>query len=286
MGGAAGLGFEARQLHPFTGAEIVGLDLAGPPGAEQRSALDRLLAERGVLVFRGQSLHARSFAAAVESFGELMPQQLSQFTLPDFPLVGFISNADADRETGQRVVRGEQYHTDHSNHPAPPKATALFGVEIPRTGGDTQFANVQAAFDELPEAVKARVEGLSSPHVFQSSRSPRRIATPTDEERARMPETVQPLVVRHPLTGRKGLYLNTARMEGIVGMDREEADALIAGLMGRATDRRYEYRHRWRAGDLVIWDNRTVLHKANGDVPPEQRRYLYRVMVEGTPLRP
>ena len=87
------------------------------------------------------------------------------------------------------------------------------------------------------------------------------------------------------MTGRKGLYLNTARMEGIVGMDREEADALIAELMQRATDPRYEYRHEWRAGDVVIWDNRTVLHKANGDVPPGERRYLYRVMVRGTPLR-
>ena len=100
-----------------------------------------------------------------------------------------------------------------------------------------------------------------------------------------MPETAQPLVVAHPVTGRKGLYLNTARMEGIVGMGREEADALIAELMERATDRRYEYRHKWRTGDVVIWDNTTVLHKANGDVPPGERRYLYRVMVKGTPLR-
>ena len=100
-----------------------------------------------------------------------------------------------------------------------------------------------------------------------------------------MPETVQPLVAAHPVTGRKGLYLNTARMEGVIGMDREEADALIAELMQRVTDPRYEYRHAWRAGDLVIWDNRTVLHKANGDVPAEERRYLYRVMVKGTPLR-
>ena len=238
-----------------------------------------------MLVFRDQRLDARSFAAAVENFGELMPQQLSQFTLPDFPIVGFVSNADADRATGQRLVRGEQYHTDHSNYPAPPRATALFAVAIPRTGGDTQFANVQAAYDGLPEAMKAHLEGLASLHAFQSSRSPRRIATPTPEERARMPETVQPLVVAHPVTGRKGLYLNTARMEGVVGMDREEADALIAELMERATDRRYEYRHEWRAGDLVIWDNRTVLHKANGDVPAEERRYLYRVMVKGTPLR-
>jgi taurine dioxygenase len=285
MDGAAASGFETKHLHPSTGAEVVGLDLTRPLGAEQRSALDRLLAERGVLVFRDQKLDARSFAAAVGNFGELMPQQLSQFTLPDFPIVGFVSNADADRTTGQLVVRGEQYHTDHSNYPAPPRATALFGVAIPRTGGDTQFTNVQAAFDELPDAMKARLAGLESLHAFQSSRSPRRIATPTPEERARMPETVQPLVATHPVTGRKGLYLNTARMEGVVGMDRGEADALIAELMERATDRRHEYRHAWRAGDLVIWDNRTVLHKANGDVPPGERRYLYRVMVKGAPLR-
>jgi taurine dioxygenase len=214
MGDAATLGFEVRHLHPFTGAEVAGLGLAGPLSAGHRSALDRLLAERGVLVFRDQRLDTRSFAAAVEgTFGELMPQQLSQFALPDFPIVGSISNADADRATGQRVVRGEQYHTDHSNYPAPPRATALFGVAIPRTGGDTQFANVQAAYDGLPGAMKARLEGLASLHAFQSSRSPRRIATPTPEERARMPETVQPIVVAHPVTGRKGLYLNTARME-------------------------------------------------------------------------
>ena len=287
MDGTAASGFETKYLHPSTGAEVVGLDLSRPLAAEQRSALDRLLAERGVLVFRGQRLDARSFARAVEeTFGELMEQQLSQFTLRDFPIVGFVSNTDVDRATGQRLVRGEQYHTDHSNHPAPPRATALFAVAIPRAGGDTQFANVQAAYEELPGATKVRLEGLASLHAFQSGRSPRRIATPTPEERARMPEMVQPLVAAHPVTGRKGLYLNTARMEGIVGMDREEADALVAGLlMERATDRRYEYRHEWRVGDLVIWDNRTVLHKANGDVPPGERRYLYRVMVRGTPLR-
>ena len=285
MAAAAILDFEVKHLHPFTGAEVVGSDLARPLDPGRRAAFDRLLAERGVLVFRDQRLDPRSFARAVENFGELMPQQLSQFTLPDFPIVGFISNADADRATGRRVVRGEQYHTDHSNYPAPPRATALFGVAIPRTGGDTQFANVQAAFDDLPAATKARLEGLESLHAFQSSRSPRRIATPTAEERASMPETVQPLIATHPVTGRKGLYLNTARMEGILGMDREEADALIAELMERATDRRYEYRHGWRAGDLVIWDNRTVLHKANGDVPPEERRYLHRAMVRGVPLR-
>jgi len=286
MEATTGLGFEVRHLHPYTGAEIAGLDLGQPLSEGQRADLNRLLAERGVLVFRGQSLDPRGFAKAMSGiFGELMPQQLSQFSLDGDPLIGFISNADADKKTGTKVVRGAQYHTDHSNFTAPPKATALYGDTIPREGGDTQFSNVQAAYDDLPDATKARLEGARSLHAYQSSRSPRPMVTPTEEERARMPETVQPVVTRHPLTNRKGLYLNTGRMEGIENWDRDEADALIAELMEHAIDKRYEYRHKWQPGDVVIWDNRTVLHKANGDVPPDQRRYLFRIMIKGTPLQ-
>jgi taurine dioxygenase len=278
-------GFEVRHPHPITGAEVFGVDLSEPLTPETRTALDRLLAERGVLVFHDQSLDPRSFARAIENFGPLMPQQLSQFSLEGDPVVGFISNADVDKASGRKLVRGEQYHTDHSNYREPPKATALYGVDIPRDGGDTQFSNVQVAFDELPAEIKARIDGATSLHAYQSSRSPRLMATPTPEERARMPETVQPVVTKHPLTGRKGLFLNTGRMEGIDGMDRDEADRLLAYLMERATDEKYEYRHKWRAGDVVIWDNRTVVHKANGDVPEGQRRFLYRVMVKGTKLQ-
>jgi taurine dioxygenase len=278
-------GFAVRHLHPTTGAEVSGIDLAAPLAAQTRAALDRLLAERGVLVFHDQTLDAQGFARAIENFGALMPQQLSQFSLDGDPLIGFISNADFDTASGRKLVRGEQFHTDHSNFREPPRATALYGVDIPQEGGDTQFCNVQAAFDELPAEIKAKIDGATSLHAFQSSRSPRLMATPTPEERARMPETVQPVVTRHPVTGRKGLYLNTARMEGIDGMDRDEADRLLEVLMARATDDRHEYRHKWRRGDVVIWDNRTVMHKANGDVPEGQRRFLYRVMVQGPKLQ-
>jgi taurine dioxygenase len=278
-------GFEVRHPHPTTGAEVFGVDLSKPLSPETRAALDRLLAERGVLVFHDQTLDAPGFARAMQNFGDLMPQQLSQFSLDGDPLIGFISNADFDKASGRKLVRGEQYHTDHSNYAEPPKATALYGVDIPSIGGDTQFSNVQAAYEDLPDDIKAKIDGARSLHAFQSSRSPRPMATPTPEERARMPETVQPVVARHPLTGRKGLYLNTGRMEGIEGMDRDEADALLAMLMQRATDARHEYRHKWRKNDVVIWDNRTVMHKANGDVPEDQKRFLYRVMVKGTRLQ-
>lgn len=249
-----------------------------------RAELDRLLADRGVLVFRNQSLTPRSFAAAMEMFGELMPQQVQRFCLPDFPIVGYISNRDRDAPGAAPLVRGEQFHTDHSNFAAPPRATALCAVSLPSRGGNTQFVNVQSAYDDLGVALKRRIGRKRSLHTYQSSRSPRRMAAIAPEERARIPSTEQPLVAVHPVNRRKGLYLNTGRMEGICGVDRDEADALIDTLMAHCLKQKYEYCHIWRDGDVVIWDNRTVMHKANGDVPPDELRYLYRLMVKGPPL--
>ena len=145
--------------------------------------------------------------------------------------------------------------------------------------------NAQAAYDDLPAATKTRLEGLKSLHVARGSHDALGTTTPSRRQRARTPEAVQPVVAKHPVTGRRGLFLDAGRMAGIVGMDRDAADALISGLLQRATDWRYEYRHRWRVGDLVIWDNRTVLHKANGDVPAQEQLYLYFVMVKGTLLQ-
>jgi taurine dioxygenase len=102
---------------------------------------------------------------------------------------------------------------------------------------------------------------------------------------ARIPRTLQPLVIRHPDSGRAALYLNTGRMEGVEGLDDEAGYALIEQLYAHATQPRYEYRHRWQVGDLVIWDNRSVLHQANADYDPEEYRYLLRIMLQGAPLQ-
>jgi len=249
-----------------------------------RAALDQALAERGVLVFHDQHFDAPGFAKGLQLFGELMPQQAARFCLPDHPIVGFISNRDTDEPGGKIIVRGEQFHTDHSNYPEPPKATILYGISIPSRGGDTQFVNVQAAYDDLPQAMKARIAGLRCLHVRESSRSPRKMAKITPQQAKKAAEALQPLVAIHPLTGRKGLYLNTGRMESIPGMENDAAHALIAELMAHATQAKYEYRHKWRKNDVVIWDNRTVLHQANGDCPPEELRYLLRLMIKGPAL--
>jgi taurine dioxygenase len=275
---------EIRPLTPHTGVEVLGLDLREAVGQQEKEKekLRSLLASHSVVVFRDQNLPPAEYMKAAEVFGEIMPQMLERFTLPEYPLVGFVSSDDTDKPGGKRMVRGEQYHTDHSNYPAPPKATLLHAVTIPSTGGDTQFVNVHAGYEDLPEEIKRRIDPLRVLHVYLSSRSPRRKAVLSEEEKKRIPETWQPLVPRHPESGRKGLYLNTAHMERIDGMADEEAFRLIGELMAHATQPKYEYRHKWRHGDLVIWDNRSVMHQANGDYA--EKRYLLRLMVKGVPL--
>jgi taurine dioxygenase len=274
---------EIRALTSHTGVEVRGLDLKESVGQETKSELQNLLAKHAVVVFREQKLSPPEYMKAAAIFGEIMPQMLERFTLPDYPLVGFVSSEDTDKPGGKRMVRGEQYHTDHSNYPAPPKATLLHAVTIPSTGGDTQFVNVHASYEDLPEETKRKIDSLRVLHVYLSSRSPRRKAVLSEEEKARIPQTWQPLVPKHPESGRKGLYLNTAHMERIEGMADEEAFRLIGELMAHATRPAYEYRHKWRHGDMVVWDNRSVMHQANGDYT--EKRYLLRLMVKGVPLR-
>lgn len=274
-----------RPLNPVLGAEIAGLDLTQPQDADTRQQLHALFAQHAVLVFRDQPLTPPQFMQAAGIFGELMDQQIKRFVLPDYPLVGYNSTRDLPRKNGKLQVRGENYHTDHSNDLAPPMATSLMAVQIPSYGGDTQFVDVRRAYDDLPEALKAQLQGLRSRHVHESSRSPRSFAKLSPEEMARIPQTEQPLVIRHPVSGRPALYLNTGRMEGVEGMAPDAGFALVDQLYAHATQPRYEYRHAWRVGDMVIWDNRSVMHQANADYDPEEYRYLYRVMLKGQRLQ-
>jgi taurine dioxygenase len=267
-------------------AEISGIDLSNPVSSVEKKSLNDSLAQFAVLVFRDQSLTPPQFMAAAEIFGELMDQQLKKYVLPDYPMVGCNSTDDLPRKNGKLQVRGENYHTDHSNERCPPKATTLHALQIPPTGGDTQFVDVRQAYDDLPAARKEILKGLRSLHVHQSSRSPRELTKLSPEDFAKIPTALQPLVIRHPGNGRPALYLNTGRMEGIEGMAPEAGFALIEDLYKHATQARYEYRHRWRKGDLVIWDNQAVMHQANADYDPEQKRFLYRLMIKGVALTP
>lgn len=274
--------FTLKPLPSPLGAEVTGIDLSRPVSPATGKALHEAWVKHAVLVIRGQKLTPEQFAQAARIFGELLEQQVKKFALADNPLVGTISSRDLPMVDGKLHVRGENYHTDHSNFPAPPKATMLHAVSLPSKGGDTQFVDVRKAYDDLPEAMKRKILPLRSAHVYESSQSPRKMAALSPEERAKVPQTLQPLVIRHPESGRAALYLNTGRMEGIEGMPADEGFRLIDELYVHATQPKYEYRHKWLAGDMVIWDNRSVMHQANGDYT--EKRYLYRLMIKGVPL--
>lgn len=270
-----------EPLCPHTGAEIRGIDLTQPVDAATRQQLNRAFAERSVLAIRDQRLDPHQLLAAVQLFGPVFPQHNTRFAIPECPQIHYISNQDKFAD-GRRYIPGEGWHTDHSNDARPPKATVLHAVQLPDRGGDTQFANTQAAYAALPEAMRQRIDGLQAIHVYQSSHSARKLMALSEKNRARVPNAViHPLVRTHQENGRKGLYLNPIRIEGILGMDHREALPLLDELLDHATQPEFQYRHQWRRGDLVMWDNRCLLHKANGDYDMDQVRYLYRIMLQG-----
>ncbi len=271
-----------NPLSAHTGAEVLGLNLLDAFGdAAVKELLNKAFTDHSVLAIRDQDLTAPQFHEAGQIFGDIFPQHNSRFSVPECPLIHYISNQDKF-EDGRVYIPGEGYHTDHSNDAVPPKATMLFAVTLPKTGGDTQFINMHQAYDTLSPAMKSRVGGLQCVHVYQSKYSERKLMTlPGERAKISTKQVIHPLVRTHPVSGRKSLYINPIRIESILGMEDAEAQELLGELLEHSIDLKNEYRHKWSSGDVVIWDNRCLMHKANGDYPVDEVRYLYRLMISG-----
>ncbi|WP_428483750.1 TauD/TfdA dioxygenase family protein [Rhodopila sp.] len=270
-----------KALSDHTGAEVRGIDLSCPVAPDTQATLAQAFLTHGVLVVRDQSLTPLQMLAAVRIFGSVFPQHNTRFAIPDCPEIHYISNQDRFAD-GRRYIPGEGWHTDHSNDPHPPKATVLHAVTLPSGGGDTQFANMAVAYAALPISIRERITNLMAIHVYQSSHSARQLMDLSNTSKERVPNAViHPLVRTHPETGRQSIYINPIRIEGLLGLDHREALPLLDELLAHATRDEFQYRHEWQGGDLVIWDNRCLLHKANGDYDMAQTRYLYRVMLRG-----
>ena len=272
--------FGVTPMSGHTGAEIRGIDLREEIDPETRAVLNSAFAQFHVLVVRDQQYTPDDFLKAVQVFGELQPHDKKEMHVPGYPQMYYVSNEQT--VPGKRYISGETFHSDHSNHPAPPKATILYPVSLPSQGGDTQYVNMHLAYDDLPEAMKKRIDPLKAVHVYLSKYSPRELRPLSADSLQKLPPPgIHPLVRMHPDNHRKALYLNPVRIESIVGMPDDEALDLVAELMAHATKPEYEYRQQWRYGDMVIWDNRSVMHKANPDYDMNERRYLYRLMLKG-----
>ena len=269
-----------KPMTGHTGAEVVGLDFTEPVDTPTRATLNKAFADHHVLVMRDQHFDPAQFVSAAQVFGELLPHDKKERHVEGHPEVEYITNQEI--VNGKRIIPGETFHTDHSNHPRPPKATTLFAIELPSTGGDTQFVNMHDAYDDLPADTKRQIDGLKAVHVYLSKYSPRALGEISEESRRKLPPPgIHPLVRTHPDNGRKALFLNPVRIESIIGMEDKAALQLIDELMRHSTQKKYEYRHKWRNGDWLLWDNRSVMHQANPDYDMKERRYLYRLMLKG-----
>lgn len=268
------------------GCFVVGVDLARASDADVARSRE-LLFEHGALYFRGQDLDPQQQIDFAERFGQISINRF--FT----PVPGFPKVAQLITEPDQEWVIGENWHTDHSYDVAPALGSILYAVEVPPEGGDTCFAGMQAAYDALDDAMKARLGGLvarhESAHIFAPSEEIRMTeATERNDaaykERATSyPEALHPIVLAHPETGRKGLYVNPEFTTSIVGLSDEESTELLEQLYEHILQPRFVYRFQWEPGSIAIWDNRSTWHRAMNDYRG-YRRHMRRITLEGVNL--
>lgn len=271
------------------GAEIRGVDLAQPLDDVTFKAIENALHHHVVIYFRDQKLTPEQHIAFSRRFGPLEIHVLKQYLLPGHPEILVLSNIRNDR--GELIGLpdgGRTWHTDTSYRAKPSRTSVLYAVEVPRDDagkplGDTMWSNTAAAYDALPDSMKRHLNGLKAIHQYgkrtRVANSAR--AKLTDEQLAAMPQVHHPVVRTHPYTGSKALYVFEGECVGIIGMRDEEAVALIKQLHEHCLQAQFIYRHRWRVGDVVIWDNSQSLHYAVGDYELPQRRLLYRTTIEG-----
>lgn len=268
------------KISEHIGAEVTGIDLTEPVDAETRKRLNEAVVENIALVIRDQHFSPGQFLAAASLFGNPMEQHFTQYAVPGHPLVHKVSNRNTDK-AGKPVNNGAGWHTDHTNHVRPPKNTCLYAVSLPESGGGTSVVNMRAAYELLPEATKLKIQGMKTVNVFKGSASGGS-GTSADAQADRKPVPVlQPLVRTNPDNGAKALYFHPVKTENIVGMAPEESQAFLDDLLRQSVRPEFTYTHKWRLGDMLLWDNRSALHKGNFDFDPSQHRLLYRILIEG-----
>jgi taurine dioxygenase len=271
---------EVRRLGAQIGVEIQGVDvktLDDPSFA----VIYRAWLDSNVLVVRGQDLQIEDFLRYSRRFGRVQPHPSKTTRHPEYPeitLLG-VNKFGPDGALDMAIYRrgAEGWHTDGAYDQEPFKATQLYALAVPSRGGDTLFASMYAAYEALPQPLKGRLQDLRGAFTYGGRQ--KATALLNEEDRDWTP-VFHPIVRTHPETGRKGLYFDPGKILRIEGLEERESDEMIEELTDRMIQPEAEYRHTWRKGDIVIWDNRCSYHRAAGDYPPEEDRIHWRVSIK------
>jgi taurine dioxygenase len=285
---------EFRPTGLPVGIEVHGMDLSQPMDTVMLHGIEQAFNNNGVIFFRGQHLSPEDLLGFSRHFGRLEAHVSQEFALPGYPEIHLISNIkDGERSIGSTYA-GDDWHTDLCFMKEPSRCSILYAVEVPfKDGlalGDIEFCSTAFAYNMLRDETKRKLNGRRAVFQYQRvqirKREQRRHnhlrPEPTSGQRAMPPGITHPAVRRHPVTGQKCLYVNQTYTFGIEGMAEDESRPLLAEVLAHITRPRYVYRHHWRVGDVLMWDNCLTQHRAIGDYALPQRRLMYRTSIKGS----
>jgi taurine dioxygenase len=271
------------------GAAVGGVDLSKPLDDATFAEIEDAFARWSVIVFRDQRLTPESQLAFAQRFGGLEINAFDRYALEGFPGILKVSNiVESGRALGYADA-GSFWHTDMSYTRTPPRLTMLYGLEIPHDEagqplGDTMFASATDAYDALDDETKRLIDGRTAIHDFSAKkRGVKKAVVVSDEQRAKNPPVAHPIARTHPVTGRKAIYVTADECTGVEGLGEADALALIGRLADQVVRPEFQYHHKWRVGDLLMWDNCAVQHVVNRDFEfPPHRRMMHRITVNGS----
>jgi alpha-ketoglutarate-dependent taurine dioxygenase len=279
-------GLQVRPLGGTFGAEIIGMPIAGDVPQTLFDAFVDLFHRHRVVLVRGLSLDPADLVAFSRRFGTLEIHAQTASTYPSHPEIFCVGNVERDGMKASFARGIEQWHADSSYRAVPSAASLFYGEIVPPEGGDTLFADATAAYATLPLDQRAAIDGLETVHALDTLSEWGRRHNPhrpplTEQQKADFPPVRHRLVRTHPVTGERSLFLCPAVIREVVGMEASKGLGLIDDLMAHTVQPHLVYRHLWRPGDLVIWDNRAVLHTASLFDHTRYQRLLYRTTVAG-----
>lgn len=286
------MSIRVKRLHPLIGAEVTGVNLSEPIKQDTLASLKAAWEEYGVISFPGQLITDEQQVVFSRNFGDLEIFPQADNRSAQIPEIFRITNVDADDQIRPIDTSSALYstliwvwHTDSSYRPVPSKGAVLNAIEVVKNGGDTLFANMYAAYEQMPSALKNRITGLKARHSFLYSRTLRKLPPLEQPVADTLPPVDHPLVRHHP-DGRKSLYVSATYMEQIIGLSKRESQQLIHELMTWATQDRFVYRHRWQPHDVLMWDNRWTIHVVTPFNHGVERRVMHRTTITGSePVR-
>lgn len=278
---------QINRLSDALGAEIVGVDVTSLDDS-QRSAIIDAFHDHQVIVFRDQKLTPEEHIAFSRNFGDLEIHISKKYLLDQHPEILVLSNRKANGEYIGVENAGDYWHSDLSYMDRPSLGSLLYALEVPPEGGDTEWANQYTAYETLPEDTKKRIDGLRARHSFNRFRNPR-VHIPDHAKKGAKEryeaispdDAIHPVVRTHPVTGRKALFVSPRFTIGIEDLPEDEAQALLDELFDHMAKPEFIYHHKWRLGDLLMWDNRCLAHLACRGIPEGQIRHMHRTTLSG-----